>query len=70
MNEDIRYGLCFKKRSSFETSFLMKFRTGQKEKFKKKKYFAIVKILFTFVPLNERFLKHAFFSLQFDFPEA
>ena len=31
MNEDIRYGLCFKKRSSFETSFLMKFRTGQKE---------------------------------------
>ncbi len=22
------------------------------------------------VPMNERFLKHAFFSLQFDFPEA
>ena len=39
MNEDIRYGLCFKKRSSFETSFSMKFRTGQKEKFKKKIYF-------------------------------
>lgn len=34
------------------------------------KIFCYSKILFTFVPLNERFLKHAFFSLQFDFPEA
>ena len=39
MNEDIRYGLCFKKRSSFETSFLMKFRTGQKKNSKRKSIF-------------------------------
>lgn len=37
MNEDIRYGLCFKKRSSFETTFFDEIQNRTKKKNSKRK---------------------------------